>query len=164
MDRIFAWIVDRLRWLLLGATGLGLVLAYMGWSDSSRIHDIQTNGVEATARVEGATRVQRRRGGESYSLKITWQDAKGATRSADKVTVSSTYARRHISGNTITLDTVRIKYLPDDAETKPIVLDDVGRQEDSDEFMLTLGIGLAGGGAVGSLLMFLFTRRRRSEA
>jgi hypothetical protein len=161
MDRIFAWIVDRLRWLLLGATGLGLVLAYMGWSDASRIRDIAANGVEATARVEGATVVEGRRRGKTYSLKLSWQDAKGGARTADRVTVSSTYARKHIRGDTITLDTVRIKYLPDNAETMPIVLDDVGRQEDSDEFMLTLGIGLAGGGAVGSLLMFLFTRRRR---
>ncbi len=34
----------------------------------------------------------------------------------------------------------------------------------TDEFMLTLGIGLLGGGAVGSLVMFLLPRRRRGEA
>ena len=46
----------------------------------------------------------------------------------------------------------------------PIVLDDAATQEDTDDFMLTAGIGLAGGGAVGSLVMFLLPRRRRSQA
>lgn len=164
MNRIFAWIVDRLRWWFLAATVGGIALAYIGWSDSSHIRDVSANGVETTARIEGATRTTRRRGGESYSLKLSWRDAKGNARNAEGVSVSNTFARRITSGNSITADTVRIKYLPGDADSAPIVLDDAASQEETDEFMLTLGIGLFGGGAIGSLLMFLLPRRRRGEA
>jgi len=164
MDRIFAWIVDRLRWLFLAATVGGVVLAYIGWADSSHIRDVGVNGVEANAVIEGATRTTRRRGGESYSLRLSWRDAGGNARSAEGVSVSNTFARRIISGNSITADTVRIKYLAADADSKPIVLDDAANQEGADEFMLTAGIGLFGGGAVGSLIMFLLPRRRRGEA
>jgi len=164
MDRIFAWIVGRLRWLFAAAALGGVALAYMGWSDSSHIRDVAANGVEATARIEGATRTKRRRGGESYSLKVSWRDAKGNARSAEGVSISHAFAGRIISNNSITADTVRIKYLADNADSLPIMLDDAANQEDKDEFMLTLGIGLFGGGAIGSLLMLLLTRRRRGEA
>lgn len=164
MDRIFAWIVDRLRWLFLAGTVGGIALAYMGWSDSAHIREVSTNGVEATARIEGATLTKRRRGGESYSLKLSWSDAKGKARNVDGVSVSNTFARRLVSGNNIVADTVRIKYLPDNEDTLPILLDDAANQEDKDQFMLTLGIGLFGGGAIGSLVMFLLPRRRREGA
>jgi hypothetical protein len=162
MDRIFAWIVDRLRWLFLAAAVGGVALTYMGWSDSSHIREVAANGVEATARIEGATRTKRRRGGESYSLKVSWRDAKGNARTAEGVSISNTFAGRIIRNNSIAADTVRIKYLADNADSLPIVLDDAAAQEDKDEFMLMLGIGLLGGGAVGSLLMLLLTRRRRA--
>ena len=164
MERIFAWIVDRLRWLFLAATVGGVVLAYIGWMDSSHIREVAANGVEATASIEGATRTTRRRGGESYSLKLSWRDAGGNARSAEGVSISRGFARQIISGNSIMADTARIKYLAADADSKPIVLDDAASQEDTDEFMLTLGIGLLGGGAVGSLVMFPVPRRRRGEA
>jgi hypothetical protein len=164
MDRIFAWIVDRLRWLLVAATLGGIALAYIGWSDSSHIREVAANGVEATARIEGATRTKRRRGGESYSLKVSWRDAAGSARSAEGVSISHAFAGRIISGNSIVADTVRIKYLAGNQDSLPIVLDDAASQEDQDEFMLTLGIGLFGGGAVGSLVMLLLSRRRRHEA
>jgi hypothetical protein len=164
MDRTLAWVVDRLRWLFLAATLGGVVLAYIGWSDSSHIREVAANGVEATAHIEGATRTTRRRGGESYSLKLSWRDAGGNARSAEGVSVSNGFARRIVSGNSIAADTVRIKYLAANADSAPIVLDDAANQEVTDEFMLTLGIGLFGGGAVGSLVMFLVPRRRRSDA
>src|SRR5262249_27659691 len=153
------WIVDRLRWLFLAATLGGVVLAYLGWSDASHIRDVNANGVEATAHIEGATRTTRRRGGESYSLKLSWRDAKGNPRSVESVSVSSPFARRIVSGNSVVADTVRIKYLPADADSAPIVLDDASNKEEADQFMLTLGVGLFGGGAIGSLLMFLLPRR-----
>jgi len=165
MDRIFAWVVDRLRWLFLGGALIGCVLVYLGWTDSTHIREVSDNGVEATARVEGATLTKGRRGSESYSLKLSWRDAKGSARTADKVTVSTSFVGPYITGNRIALDTVRIKYLPDAIDTAPIALDDdpAGKMETA-ELMVMLGIGLAGGGAVGALLMFLLPRRRRDEA
>jgi hypothetical protein len=161
MNRILGWIVDRLRWLFLIATGIGVVLVYMGWSDGSRIRDLQANGIEATAIIDGATRTKGRRSGESFTLKLSWRDAKGALLTSDRVPVSNEFARRIIRNDKVVLDRVRIKYLADGIDAPPLVLDDAARQAERDDFMLTLGLGLAGGGAVCSLLMFLLARRRR---
>jgi hypothetical protein len=161
MNRIFAWIVDRLRWLFLIATGIGVVLIYMGWTDGARIRDLHANGVETTAAVNGATRTKGRRSGESFTLKLSWRDAKGAVLTSDRVPVSNDFARRIIRDGRVTLDRVRIKYLADAIDTQPLVLDDAARQAETDDFMLTMGLSLAGGGAVCSLLMFLLARRRR---
>ena len=164
MGRFVAWIVDRLRWLLLAAAGGGAVLVYMGWSDAERIRDIETNGIEAVANIEGATRTKRRRGGESYALKLAWRDNKGGVQTHERVTISSTFARQIIVADQITRGTVRIKYLPDATiDSVPIVLEDAARQEDQDQFLMNLGFGLAGGGLVGSGLFFLIGRRRRND-
>jgi hypothetical protein len=164
MARFLAWIVDRLRWLLLGAVGLGAVLVYFGWSDAARIRDIETNGIETVANIEGATRTKRRRGGETYALKLAWRDNKGGVQTHDRVTISSTFARLVIHEDRIVRQAVRIKYLPDATiDSVPIVLEDAARQEDQDQFLMQLGFGLAGVGAVGSGLFFLIGRRRRDE-
>lgn len=162
MARFFAWVVDRIRWLMLGAVGLGAVLVYLGWSDAARIRDVETNGIETVARIEGATRRKGRRSGESYSLKLVWRDNKGAVQTHEKVNISSTFARQIIANDRVVRDAVRIKYLPDATiDSVPIVLEDVARQEESDDFMMKLGAGLAGVGVIGSGLFFLVGRRRR---
>ena len=162
MARFIAWIVDRLRWVLLAAAGGGAVLVYMGWSDANRLHEAETNGVETVAGIEGATRTKRRRGGETYSLKLAWRDTKGGVQTHDRVTISSTFARQIIVEDRITRGSVRIKYLPDATiDSAPIVLEDAARQEEQDTFLMQFGFGLAGVGAVGSGLFFLIGRRRR---
>ena len=160
---MFAWIADKIRWLLLAAVAGGPVMVYMGWSDASRIRDIETNGIETTALIEGATRTTRRRGGETYALKLAWRDKAGGIQKAEKVTVSSTFAKQIISGDKITRQSVRIKYLPDATiDSTPIVLEDAARQEDQDDFLVKLGLGTGAVGIVGSALFFLVGRRRRS--
>jgi hypothetical protein len=157
-----SWIISKIRLFLLGAALLGPVLVYFGWSDVQRIRDIETNGVETTALIEGATRTKRRRGGESYSLKLAWRDKAGAVQKAEGVSVSSAFANQIISGDKITRASLRIKYVPGAGiDDKPIVLEDSGRQEEQDEFMMNLGFGLTGVGVVGSGLAFLIGRRRR---
>jgi hypothetical protein len=161
VSRILAWIVGRLRLLLLVATGIGVVLVYMGWTDGARIRDLQVNGVEATANIESATRTKGRRSGESFSLKLSWRDANGAVLTTDRVSVSNAFAHRIIRDGRIMVGTVRIKYLPNGSDTTPIVLDDAAHQAETDDFMLKAGMGLAGGCGLASLLMFLLARRRR---
>lgn len=164
MGRIIAWIVDRLRWILAAAAAIGALMVYWGWSDAARIRDIETNGIETTAVIEGATRTKRRRGGETYSLKLSWRDANGQTQTAERVTISSTFARQIISDNRISRQAVRIKYLPETTlDSAPIVLEDAARQEEQDDFMMKFGGGIAATGIVGSALFFLIGRRRRSE-
>jgi hypothetical protein len=164
INRIVAWLVDRLRWLFLIAAGIGVVLVYMGYTDGARIRDLQANGVEATANIEGATRTKRRRGGESFTLKLSWRDAKGNALTSDSVPVSNTFANRVIRGGRIMLGSVRIKYLPDGSDIAPLVIEDADSQTEKDDFMLKLGLGLTGGGGVLALLMFLLARRRREVA
>jgi hypothetical protein len=163
MNRILAWLIHRLRWLFLIATGIGIVLVYMGYTDGARIRDLQANGVVATANVDGATRTKGRRSGESFTLKLSWRDAKGAVQSSDRVRVSNAFAHRIIRGDRIMISSVRIKYLPDGSDTAPLVLDDADRQAENDDFMFNLGLGLTGGGGVLSLIMFLLARRRQTS-
>ena len=162
MARFFAWIVDRLRWLLLAAVGVGAVLVYIGWSDAARIRDV---------------RDQRHRDGRPHRRRDAHQGppqrrelfaearvARQQGRHADpreRSTVSNAFARQIIRNDRVMRDAVRIKYLPDATiDSVPIVLEDAARQEEQDELMMKFGFGLAGVGAVGSGLFFLLGRRR----
>jgi len=159
---MLAWLIDKVRWLLLIAAVGGPALAYFSWSDAERIRDVETNGVEATAIIEGATRTQRRRGGTSYSLDLAWKDDKGGVRKADKVSVSRTFADQLVRNDKLTRNALRIKYLRDDASVTPVVIEDASRQEDQDAFMVQAGVGAGAIGIVGSLLMLLMRRRRQT--
>jgi hypothetical protein len=162
MAKFFGWIFAKLRLALGGAAAIGLLLAYWGWSDGARIRDVEANGIEATAFIEGATRMKRRRGGETYALKLAWRDATGEVQKAEKVTISSTFAGQIISGDRITRETVRIKYHREPTiDSVPIVLEDAARQEDTDDFLMKFGFGISAVGVVGSGLFFLVGRRRR---
>jgi hypothetical protein len=125
MGTAFAWIVDRLRWALAGAAGLGLLMVYWGWSDAERIRDVEANGIQATAQIQGATRTKSRRGGETYSLKLAWRDAKGGVQTADRVKISPAFAQQIIIGDRIMRQTVRIKYLAEATiDSVPLVLEE----------------------------------------
>jgi len=166
MGRFLSWVVDRLNWTLAAVTIFGLLGAYAGWSNVARIRDVEANGVETTAIIEGATRNTRRRGsgdGETYDLKLAWRDTKGEVQKAEKVAISSTFAGQIISGDTITRATVRIKYVRD-AAIKPIVLEDAARRAETDDFIMRLGFGIAAFGVVCSALFLFINRRRRGVA
>ncbi len=128
---MLAWLIDKVRWLLLIAAVGGPALAYFSWSDAERIRDVETNGVEAVALIEGATRTQRRRGGTSYALDLAWKDGKGGVRKAEKVSVSRAFAEQVVKNDKLTRNSLRIKYLRDDATVTPVVVEDASRQEDA---------------------------------
>jgi hypothetical protein len=159
---MLAWLIDKVRWLLLLAAVGGPGLAYFSWSDAERIRDVETNGVEATALIEGATRTQRRRGGTSYSLDLAWKDGKGAVRKAEKVSVSRSFADQLVKNDKLTRNSLRIKYLRDDETVTPVVVEDASRQEDQDAFMVQAGIGAGAVGIAGSVVMLLMRRRRQT--
>ena len=159
---MLAWLIDKVRWLLLIAAVGGPALAYFSWSDAERIRDVETNGVEAVAVIEGATRTQRRRGGTSYSLDLAWKDGKGGVRKAEKVSVSRAFADQIVKNDKLTRNSVRIKYLRDDATVTPVVVEDASRQEDQDAFMVQAGIGAGAVGIAGSAVMLLMRRRRQT--
>jgi hypothetical protein len=159
---MLAWLIDKVRWLLLIAAVGGPALAYFSWSDAERIRDVETNGVEAVALIEGATRTQRRRGGTSYALDLAWKDGKGGVRKAEKVSVSRTFADQIIRNDKLTRNSLRIKYLRDDETITPVVIEDASRQEDQDAFMLQAGLGAGAVGIAGSAVMLLMRRRRQT--
>jgi hypothetical protein len=159
---MLAWLMDKVRWLLLLAAVGGPALAYFSWADAARIRDVETNGVEATALIEGATRTQRRRGGTSYALDLAWKDAKGGVRKAEKVSVSRSFADQIIRNDKLTRNSLRIKYLRDDESITPVVIEDASRQEDQDAFMVQAGVGAGAVGIVGSVLMLMMRRRRQT--
>ena len=159
---MLAWLIDKVRWLLLIAAVGGPAVAYFSWSDAERIRDVETNGVEAVAVIEGATRSQRRRGGTSYSLDLAWKDGKGAVRKAEKVGVSRAFADQIIQNDKLTRNAVRIKYLRDDPTISPLLIEDASRQEEQDAFMVQAGIGAGAVGIAGSAVMLLLRRRRQT--
>ena len=161
---MIAWLVGKIRWLLLlGAVG-GPVFAYIGWSDAERIKEVEKNGVEATAAIDGATRRKGRRSGVSYSVNLAWKDTKGNVQKAEKIAVSQSFADKIIRDDKIVRDTLKIKYLPDELDAKPVIIEDAQRQDESDQFMMQAGLGAGAVGIVGSLLMLLRGRRRSAQA
>jgi hypothetical protein len=161
---MIAWLVGKIRWLMLVAAVGGPVMAYLGWSEAARIKDVEQQGVEATAVIDGATRRKGRRSGTSYSVDLAWKDAKGVAQKVEKISISQSFAGQIIRDDKIVRNTVKIKYLPDALDSKPVIIEDAQRQEESDTFMMQAGLGVGALGIVGSLLMLLFRRRAAAQA
>jgi hypothetical protein len=166
LSGIIGWIVGKIKWLLILAAIGGPVLAYFGWEDAQRRQDIAKRGVEATATVAGATKTTRKRGGVSYTVNLQWKDANGKDRSAEKISISSDYARQIIRNDRLTIAETRVKYVPDATDDKSgvMIVADTGKQDDLDEGMIYAGAGIGAIGIVGSALFFFLGRRREEEA
>jgi hypothetical protein len=112
-------------------------------------------------RSKGATRTKRRRGGASYSVDLAWKDAAGKDRTAEKISISSEFANRIIRNDKLTVDVLKIKYLPDEpGKDAVIIADDANKQADQDSEMIYVGAGAGAIGILGSGLFFLLGRRR----
>lgn len=159
---MISWILGKLKGIFLLAAVGGPALAGYMWWDETRIKDIEQNGIEAAASIEGATRTKRRRGGESYDINLAWKDQKGQPRTASAVGVSIAFAGQIIRDDKIIRRSVRIKYLAEDQDAKPILLEDAGRQAETDRELMWVGAGTGVVGILGSLLFFLGGRGRRA--
>ena len=158
------WIVRKLKFLLVAAALGGPFMAFAGWSDGERTRRIEREGVEGQAAVLGATRTKRSRGGTSYSLDLSWKDGTGAPRSADKVSISQAFADKIIRDDKLLVNSVRVKYLPDDPEKSGvIILDDAAEQEHLDDVVTYMGAGASAVGILGCAYVFGF-RRWRGQA
>lgn len=165
MGGIIGWIAGKIKWLLLIAAVGGPFIAFMSWQDAERVKRIATEGVEAQASVEGATKTTRKRGGVSYSIDLAWKDAAGQDRKAEKVSISRNYSNRILMNDRIRVDTVPVKYLADDTSKDGVILrDDADQQAETDEEMIYVGAGAGLVGIVGSALFFLGGRRRKDES
>jgi hypothetical protein len=160
---MLSWLFGKIK-LLFGIAAIGgPIMAFLGWQDVQRIEQIEKEGVETVAAIDGATRKKSRRGGTTYSVNLAWKDAKGEMRKAEGLSISQAFAGQIIRGDKIVRDAVKVKYLPGDADTKPIIVEDKNRQEESDTFMMQAGMAAGGVGIVGAALMLLFGRRRKEE-
>ena len=159
---MMAWIVGKVKWLLLiGAVG-GPVMAYLGYSGAVEIRDVLAQGQEATATIDGGSIRKGRKSGTSYSVNLSWTDKTGQKLTADKVSITSRLADQIIVGDKIVRDTVKIKYLAGAAETKPVILEDAELKITNSQEMVPLGLGACLVGAIGSA--FFLLRRQQATA
>jgi hypothetical protein len=157
-----AWILGKVKWLLLLAAVGGPVMAYFGYTSANEMKEVMAQGTEAVATIDGGTIRKGRRSGTSFSINLAWTDKSGVKQTAEKVSISSALADKLIVGDKIVRDSVKIKYLPGATETKPVILEDAARQISSSEDMVPVMIGAGVIGAIGS--GFFLMRRRREAA
>ncbi|MEH3119575.1 MAG: hypothetical protein PGN25_18830 [Methylorubrum populi] len=160
------WILGKLKWLAVLCAVGGPIVAFGCWQDGQRRREVMATGVQAEASIDGATRVKRRRGGTSYKLDLSWQDAGGLQRKAEGVSISHALAGQLIVENRLVADTLPIKYASADAgspkaDENVIILDDNAHQEQTDREMIYVGAGAGVLGLIASALFFLPWRRRR---
>jgi phosphohistidine swiveling domain-containing protein len=156
---MFGYIARRLKWLgLLAALSPFAVgpIAYMSTQDAN---EMRANGVEATAEIEGGTRSKRRRSGTSFSINLSWKDQAGQTRTAEKVHIGRSLADKIIRDDALIVETIKIKYLPNQPEKAPVAVEEMSAGGDpltaaATMVGITLPISVVGG------LVFWFLRRR----
>jgi hypothetical protein len=172
MVRFLARIGDLPGGAFLFGIVIGAAIFYFRWAEVTRIREVQRNGIEAIATVEGATRTTRGTS-ESFTLKLKWRDARGLIQSDDGVVICNAFAREVVRGREIVRSTVRIKYLPDSKalwwsfrSSVPVVLEDVAHPEWEGEqwekdLLGWLAAGAAGVCALGFGVTSLLGRWRR---
>ena len=155
------WIADWMVWVLLVAGIAALGMAGWTWRDADRVARVTESGIEAVARVEGATRISWK-GTPEVGLKLSWTDSAGQMRKAETVAVTQAYANTIIKGQQLTALAVPIKYLKSEPSLQPLVVPDA---ENFGRLLAARIRVFAGGGAVAlfsAVLLLLFGRRKNS--
>lgn len=157
------WILGKIKWILILAMFAGPALAYFAWTDNEHIANVEKNGAETIAVIDGATRSKKRRRAATFSVDLSWKDAQGNARTAKKISISSELAKTIIKDDNIVVDSLPIKYLENDPTIAPIVMNNVAGQIETNDFMINAG---AAGGVIGFLgsIGGLLWGRRRSDA
>ena len=159
-----SWVLGKIKWVLLMAAVGGPFLAYTSYTEATEIDEVLAKGVDAIAVIDGGTVRKGRRSGTSYSINLSWPDKTGKKQVAEKVTITAALASQIIVGDNLVRDTVKIKYLPDTPDVKPVIIEDAKqRLQNSAEMM---PVGLVGGavGALGAAAFFFFGRRKQADA
>jgi hypothetical protein len=161
---MISWILSRLKWLgLLGAVS-PFIVGGLEYNSASIASDFATNGVEVMADVDGGTRTKRRRTGTSFSLDMSWKDKAGQTLTAEKVSIPRDLADRIIVNDQLTVDKIKILYIPDRPGRKAVVATANARNVAEPVgaalkmFGMFLPVSLIGGA------LFYFLRRREQQS
>jgi hypothetical protein len=154
--------VRNLKWALLIAIIAGPGFAYYSFTEAGKIEQVMASGVEAEAFVAGGSVTSGRRRGTTYKLDAIWADAGGAPQQQE-IAISSEFASQVIVDDTLTIDLVHVKYVPDNAELPVIIVEDAANQLADNRMMIWLGIAAGIIGAIGSALFFLFGRKKKED-
>lgn len=155
--------LSNLKWALVLAIFAGPAFAYFSYTEAQAIKLVADEGVEATAVVDGGESRSGRRSGTSYTIHAIWTGEGGVERAED-IDISSEYADTIIDGDYLLIETVVVKYLPNDPAAKAIVAEDAPLRIADKELMMWLGAGAGVLGLVGSAGFFLFGRKKREPA
>jgi hypothetical protein len=153
------------RWMPILGVMLGLVGAFAFWEEQQQIRIAEARGAEATATI-----IQIRRQSDSqnkntsYWADIRWRDAAGKERIKDRIPVSGTFARRVMKDGRVVQHETRIKYLADDPEARPLLLEDRAHNDWITPGMMWLCLGFAAFAAYGWVHMLLWERRAARRA
>jgi hypothetical protein len=161
---MIGFLLRRFKWLALLSTLLPFGLGPMEYVSTQDANEMRANGVEAVADIDGGTRTKRRRSGTSFSINLSWKDAAGKTRTAEKVSIGRSLADKLIRDDQLIVDKIKIRYLPLQPETAPVAVEELRAGGDP----LTNALQLAGAtlpiSLVGGLIFFFMHRRDRRKA
>jgi len=151
-------IVSNIKWLLLIAIVGGPGWSYLNWTDLEKINRVSVEGTEVTALVDGGESRSGRRSGTSYTIHAIWPE--GDLERAEDIAITSEYAKKIIQDDMLMIDTVQVKYIPNDLSAKAFVVEDLPQQQADKELMIWLGVAAGVVGAIGSAIFFLAGRRK----
>jgi hypothetical protein len=161
---MMGWILRRVKWLTLALMAAPFIVAFVAYSGASETNEMRKDGVEAVADIEGGKRTKRRRSGTSFSLNLSWKDQAGKDRTATGVSIPRAVADRLIVDDALVADTIRIVYLPNDPERKPVLAETLGKggAEPVTE-SLTAALSMVPTALIGGALFFFLRRREQRQ-
>ena len=155
--------LSNLKWALLLAIVAGPGFAYWSYTEAQTLKRVMTEGVEATAIVDGGESTSGRRRATTYKIHAIWTDQAGAER-AENISISSEYAGKIIQDDFLTIESVVVKYLPNEPTIEAIVAEDGPMQVADKELMIMLGGAAGVVGLIGSAIFFLIGRKKPQPA
>jgi hypothetical protein len=133
---------------------IGAAAAGMGWIEKADLDIVEAKGVQAEAFLDGGTvETKRRSGRKVMKFDIHWDDAAGKRHTYEGLQVSSELAGTFVQGDTIVRETFPIKWVKDGERTIVEPVDDIAKDREFSEMMLTYG---GGTGAIGLLGVLIF--------
>jgi hypothetical protein len=156
---MIGWLFRRIKWVALATVFLPFLFGYAIYTTTIDTNEMLKDGVETVAQIDGGKRRTGRRSGTSFSLNLTWKDQAGRSRTATSVSIPRELADKIIIDDLLTVDTLKIRYLPNDSSRKPVLADSVGQGGDPIQAGLTAGAATLPISLLG-LVVFWFLRRR----
>ncbi len=146
------------RRTLLGATALlvGALVTFRAWSVEG---PSAGEGIETTAEITTAALVTGPNGSGTHIVQVSWKDTRGAVHHYGPIRISEAFWNKITRGGALAVHETRIRYRGEEAEARPILVEDRPDQSWEAELGLAAGLGLIAFGAV-CLLTAARTARR----